>query len=189
MDLKKLKADYDKLVTRQLIISEGIMDLEEIQKDLNSNVSSAQFWGNLAVVMHAALIPLNVIVNAFEVKAATSIYQTLVKNVYAKFAASGSKTQGPSKAVLDILKKTVTDHLKSQGLKEYIPGVNILVGFAQDSIALYQVSMEVKNGSSEQDNLTRKMNNSIEKAKKELMKLGVERAYMHQQMGRISSVA
>lgn len=189
MDIKKLKADYDKLAHRQMLFSEGIRDLEAIQKELNSNRSSAEFWGNFAVAMNAALIPLNVILNAFEVKGATSIFQTLVKNTYTKFAASGSRTQGSTKVVLDVIKKNTIDHLKSQGLKEYIPGVNILVGFAQDSIALYQVATEVKNGSNEQANITMQMNKSIEKAKVELMKLGTQRALLHDRLLRINSIA
>jgi len=182
MNLDQLKARYDVLATRQLIVAEGIKDMEEIERTLFSDIGSAQAWGNLAVMMQASLIPLNVIINAFQVKKATSIYQSIVKELYSQFAASGARTSKPSKEIFKALGRVITDHLKSQSLTEYIPGVNILLGFAQDSIAFYNVAVEVGNNSTEQNSLKNSMRRQMEKAKKELLKLGTERAIIHERL-------
>ncbi|WP_373515639.1 hypothetical protein [Persicitalea sp.] len=189
MDLNQLKSRYDVLATRQLIVAEGIKDMEEIERTLFSDAASAQSWGNFAVVIQAALVPLNVIVNAFEVKKATSIYQSIVKTLYSQYAASGSRNSKPTKEIFKVLGGVITDHLKSQALTEYIPGVNILLGFAQDSIAFFNTAVEVSNNSKEQSILFTNMRLQMDKAKKEMLKLGTERAIIHDRLTQINRTA
>jgi len=60
----------------------------------------------------------------------------------------------------------------------YIPGVNILFGLAQDSIALIEQVQRVENGSKESKNLMDNIRRNIERMEEEIKKIGITRAYL-----------
>ncbi|MBU1820547.1 MAG: hypothetical protein KKG00_03410 [Bacteroidetes bacterium] len=189
MDPLQLKLQYDKLAYRQLIIAEGIKDLEAIQRDLQSDTGQSMFWGNVAVMAQIAIIPLNVIINAAEAKAAVTAYQIAVKSIYSQFGESGSRTSKGAKTIINVIREVAVSELKAQGLTYYIPGVNIVAGLAQDSFALWEVAAGVSENSNELRRLSHSMNKNIEKAKRELLKLGVDRSQIHDQMTYVNRIS
>ena len=120
------------------------------------------------------------IVNAFEVKPAASMYQALVqvfvRAAYEKTSASGTRLEGSAKPFLDAFKKATVEHLKKKGLTEYIPGVNIIVGLAEDSVAMFQVANKVTTGGAEMQRLAAQLERKLEATLRELNALGVQRA-------------
>jgi hypothetical protein len=171
---KNLVHQFDILMNKQLKISDSIKMMREIQVDLGKSMRTANAWGFTAVIANAALVPLNVIVNAFELKKANSLYQLAVRKVYDKFGKSGSRTDGASGEVLSMLKKAVIAELTIKGLTDYIPGVNIMVGLAEDSLALWDAVEAVDSGSQEMRQLAKNIEGKIASLNRELMKLGVQ---------------
>ena len=131
-----LQTKLNILASKQLAFEEGIQLLEQAQRENASAKNAATFWGNVAVYSNAIVIPLNIIVNAFELKKANGLlrilYQTTVKTVYEKYGASGTRAGGPTMAILKALKTAVTKELESRGLTDYVPGVAIIFGLAED---------------------------------------------------------
>ena len=82
MDLVR---QFEILGSKQLAIQEGMDLLRQIQQELVRNKTAADVWGFTAVMANLTIIPLNIIVNAFELKAANSAYQSLVKFLYLKY--------------------------------------------------------------------------------------------------------
>ncbi|WP_225000335.1 hypothetical protein [Cesiribacter sp. SM1] len=184
-----LVRQYEVLAKKQLALQEGIELMKQIQIDLNRQMMSANVWGLTAVAANATLIPLNVIINSFELKKANSIYQTLVRQVYDKFASSGTRAEGVAKTSLGILKKVVVEELTRNALKDYIPGVNILIGLAEDSLAFWQALQTVSSGSQEMKMIARNISLKIATANRELLQLGIQRAYIHDRMQEVSRIA
>jgi hypothetical protein len=163
---------------KQLAIQEGINLLQQNRAELVRNMGSAQAWGATAALANVALIPLNCIMNAFQVKSATSLYQHVVQELYKKFSASGSRTQGNTKVVLSSLKKVIVEELKRKGLTQYVPGVNILVGLSEDALAAFDVLHMTTRGNAEMRGLLVQIDRKIDQATKELLQIGIRRAEM-----------
>lgn len=161
---------------KQVAIQEGIELLLQVQLELKRAQSSANTWGSVAVLANLTLIPLNVIVNAFELKKANTLYQRLVQQLYGKFASSGTRLDGHSATALSLLKQVVIDELRSKALAEYIPGVNILIGLAEDSLAAAKAIQVVESGRSEILAHTMVLERKIANARRELIRLGIKMA-------------
>ena len=169
-------AQFQMLGRKQLAIQEGIDLLRNTQLDLSRARSAADAWGTVAVLANVTLIPLNVIVNAFELKGANSLYQSLVQQLYGKFAKSGTRLDGHAKAALSLLKTAIVDELKRKALTDYVPGVNILVGLAEDSLAAWQAIQLVDSGSREISARAADIERKIVAANQQLIQIGIKRA-------------
>ncbi len=166
---------FQRMSQRQMAVSSGLAALRDARNALKSDIQSARFWGNIAVFANAAMLPLNVMINAFEAKAAVTVYQTAVKELYGQLGKSGTRMEsGAIKTSLSIIKKATVEALKSKGLTNYVPGVNILVGFAEDSVALFQTASMVSDGSNEMRQIMRTMEAKIAEAEQTFIKIGIE---------------
>ena len=165
---------------KHIALKEGIRMLEETRIELVGSQDSMQFWGRTAIISNTILIPLNVIVNSLELKQANTLlkalYQELAKVIYEKFAGSGTRVDGKMKSILANLKKAIVEELKRKGLREYIPGANIILGLAEDSVALYQSMDMVNKGAGEASHQNFMIDKQVTRMKRELLKLGIERA-------------
>ena len=171
-----LVSQFQMLGRKQLAIQDGIDLLRNIQVDLSHARSAADAWGTIAIMANVTLIPLNVIVNAFELKGANSLYQTLVRQLYGKFARSGTRLDGHAKAALSSLKQAIVDELKRKALTDYVPGVNILVGLAEDSLAAWQAIQLVDSGTREISARAADIERKVVAARHQLIQLGIKRA-------------
>src|SRR3954454_16434092 len=79
-----LMQKFEALGRKQLALQEGIQLLQDAQFDLRKARGAADAWGITAVMANVTLVPLNCIVNAFELKAANSAYQAMVHALYKK---------------------------------------------------------------------------------------------------------
>lgn len=184
-----LVTQFHMLGKKQLAIQEGIDLLRQIQMELSRTKSSADAWGMVAVMANVTLIPLNIIVNAFELKAANSLYQMLVHQLYGKVAKSGTRLDGHAKTALSMLKQAITEELKRKALTNYIPGVNILVGLAEDSMAAWQTIQLVGAGKQDIAAQAAAIERKISLANHQLIQLGINRADIHDNLLRIRHTA
>lgn len=180
---------FEVLGRKQLAVQEGIDLLRQAQLELARTRSSADAWGQVAILSNVVLIPLNCIVNAFELKAANSAYQLLVRAMYDKVAKSGTRLDRNAKSALALLKQAIVDQLKRKALTDYVPGVNILVGLAEDSLALWQSMATVDTGMREIHAISAQVDMKISAAVRELMRLGNQRAQVLARMDVISRTA
>lgn len=180
---------YQALQGKQLAVSEGVQLLRQTRHELQQARSAGKAWGLTAVLANAALIPLNCIVNAFELKAANTAYQILVRALYDKLARSGTRLDGPTKNALSMLKRAIVEELKRKAMTEFVPGVNILVGMAEDGIALMQVAMVADASSREAAALTATIDRQLDNAIRKLEQLGIERAMLLMRVERMSRTA
>lgn len=182
-----LYAQFELLGRKQLILQEGIDMLKQTQLDFKKNKESANSWGFISVMSNVVLVPLNCIVNAFELGSANTIYQIAVKSLYDKFARSGTRVEsGLVKESVSLLKKAAIETLKKQGLTTYIPGVNILAGFAEDSIAAWQVINTVEKGNRELDNMSVQIERNIAKSIDYLTEIGIQRNEILEKMDKVN---
>jgi hypothetical protein len=173
---------FEALGRRQLALDEGIRMLQQIRLELSRDGAAAEAWGLTAVLANVTLIPLNVIVNAFELGAAKSVYEVVVREVYGKLARSGTRSDGKVKIALAELKKALVEVLKKKGATAYVPGVNILVGLAEDSWAAWQSITLVEGGRGERQQLAHRLQRQIDATQRELTQLGIVRAQLLAQM-------
>ena len=172
---QNLAVTFQKLSQKQLAVSSGVAAMREARVALQQDMAAGRFWGNVAVFANAALLPLNVLINAFEMKAAVSLYQAVVKELYGQFARSGTRIEGgKAKTGLSLLKKAANEALKAQGLGKWLPGVNIIVGFAEDSIALFETASMVQEGSAEMRGLLRRLDAKLGEANRAYLDIGIE---------------
>lgn len=171
--------DMAKVAQKQRILMEGIELLGKIQIELGQARASADAWGMVAVVSNATLIPLNAIINAFELGAAKSAYQILVRELYGKFAKSGTRLDGHGKTALSLAKQAIVGELKRKALTAYVPGVNILVGLAEDSLATWQAAKLVDTGSREMAARVMALDRQIVQSRMQLQRLGIQLAEMY----------
>jgi hypothetical protein len=161
---------------KQLAVGEGLALLRDIRRELLAHSRSAEAWGSTAVLSNLVLIPLNVIVNSFELGAVNSLYQRVVREVYDRFSASGTRTDGHLATALSILKTSIQQALTAKGLTQHVPGANILVGLAEDSLATWQALDQVQSGRSEMLSRLRHLDHQILRAEQQLVQLGIQRA-------------
>ena len=183
MDLVR---QFEVLGRKQLAMEEGLELLRQLQQELAQTKASAEAWGMVAMLSNLTLIPLNCIVNAFELKAANSVYQLLARTLYDKFSRSGTRLDGSAKHILALLKKAVTEELKRKSLTHFVPGVNILVGLAEDSLAAVQVVQSVESGGREMTVISTDLDHRISATRAHLTQLGIQRAEV---MGRLQPIA
>jgi hypothetical protein len=169
-------AQLQLLGRKQLAIQEGIDLLRGLQIDLSDTRSSADAWGATAVLANFTLIPLNVVINAFELKGAGSLYQRLVLHVYQNCAQSGTRLDGIEKVILSSLKKAIVDELRRKSLSDFVPGVNILIGLVEDSRAAWRSVKLVESGRHEISSRAADINRRIDVANRQLVQLGIKRA-------------
>ena len=74
-------------------------------------------------------------------------------------------------------------------MTDFIPGVNILVGVAEDSLAAWQAANLVSSGSREMEMLAGNLDRQIAAANRQLMLLGMKRAEILTRLGTISRTA
>lgn len=171
-----LAHQFEMFGRKQLAIQEGIDLLRNLQFDLSRTRSAADVWGTVAVLANVTIIPLNIIVNAFELKAANSLYQILVRELYGKYAKSGTRLDGHAKVVLLAVKQAIVAELKRKALTDYVPGVNIVVGLAEDSLAALQAIQLVESGSREMSARASDIERKIIAANGQLIQIGIKRA-------------
>lgn len=185
-----LELKYRTLIAREHAAKEALELLDQIEKDLEDSSGRARLWGQLAIFCHAMLVPLNCIVNAFQLGKARTAYQIAVRLIYDQFAKSGKQTESKAaKAILESFREAITAELKRRGLADQVPGVNILVGFALDAIALLEVADKYQKGSAEVSGQLQSLRNQMRAARSVLGKLGVERGHLLEaaaQRGRIA---
>jgi len=181
---------FDQLGKRQIILQEGIELMKKVQLDFKQEKANASAWGFTAVMANVVLVPLNCIVNAFELKTANDIYKTLVKEAYSKFSKSGSRIKNDNvKTSLSILKKVATDTLKTKGMTAYVPGVNILVGLAEDSVAAWEAISLVSEGEKDLKNVAGMIERNITRTTNQLMDLGKLRSDIHDSIEQMERTA
>jgi len=152
----------------------GVQDLEKVRQELNVNVDAANAWGVTAVMANLVILPLNIVVNALEAPKAKTIAQRAAAWAYSKYGKSGTRTSGDPKEASDLVgqfRDVINAELKKEKLVEYIPGVNIIVGAIQDSIAAWQTVDMVNSGSAELKKLQQSVQSNIAKMKKSLQDL------------------
>lgn len=155
--------------------SEGIQNLERVQQELNSNVSSATAWGLTAVMANLTLVPLNAVVNSLPAPKSKTLVQSLATWLYGQYGKSGTRIDdAAAKKTSDAVGKVrdiITMELKSAKLVEYIPGVNIIAGAIQDSLAAWKTTEMFDAGQKEMKRLQQNMQGSIAKMKQTLKDL------------------
>ena len=161
------------LSQKQAGIQQGLNMLEEVRKELKASSAGMEAWGLVSVLANLILIPLNVIVNACELKVANSIYQTVTRIVYNKYASSGSRIDGEVGDLIGVLKDSIVDELKRKSKADLIPVANILLGLVQDSVATWQSVQELEGGRADVRSLTAGLEDQIRKMTDQLLKLGV----------------
>jgi hypothetical protein len=119
----------------------------------------------------------------------TSLYRKAVRALYSQFGASGSNTSGTVKSVLSTLKKLLIGELKKKALLDYVPVVNIVVGLAEDSIALFQIMSKVNKGTAEMTMAMRRLNTQVSRAQSEIRRLDIRRADLIEAAQKIAKVA
>lgn len=181
---------FSKLSQKQKAIADGLSVMRDARAQLKQDIASGQSWGTLAVLANAAMLPLNIIINAFDAKVAVSIYQVVVKELYAKLAKSGTRIDNrAAKESLGLIKKAVVEELKRKGLVRHIPGVNIIVGMAEDSFAFMEVASAVTQGNREMSQMLRQLDMKIEAAMREFVNMGVEMDRLLKEMETIRRTA
>ncbi|MGN3975559.1 hypothetical protein [Tsuneonella sp. SYSU-LHT278] len=190
MDLAKYD---DKLRRRQMAYSEGLHLMKLTREELVKTIAGANGWGLTAVLSNAALVPLNIIVNAFAPASPATWIQAVAKFVYDKKAKSGTRGQSSeAKMAIDVAGKIgefAAEQVKNKGLKHMVPGVKILAGLAQDSIALIDVANLVGSGQREMTMQLRAIDRKMADAIQTIQTIGIERALVHDEMDRIRRTA
>jgi hypothetical protein len=170
-----LTDQFRRLGRRQAAVKDGIDILREARAQLANDATAANWWSSIDLFANAALLPLNIIINAFEAKAALTIYQKVVEEFYKQFSQSGGRIDDALiKEGLGSLKRAVVDHLRQKGLTKYVPGVNILVGVAEDATALFESARRHADGSNEMRTLMRQLDAKYAAAYSEFLKIGIE---------------
>lgn len=174
--MKNLAQQFAILGQKQLAVHEGLVLLREAQADLARSSAMANVWGAVGVFANITLIPLNIIVNAYDLKGVNGLYQTLVRALYEEYAKSGTRGDGRIMMVLAALKKAIIQELTRQAKTDLIPGVNILIGLAEDALTAWQTVQMTQAGGSERLALARAIEQKIMLANRQLMQMGIERA-------------
>ena len=175
---------FQMLMRKQLAIKEGIEMLGQIKTELIGIEAAGHAWGVLAVTCRAAMIPLNVIVNAGQLGTAKRLLGVLGEQVakvaYQKYAASGTglggslkSWEGVAKLSLSTLKAGVVAELKQKGLMHYVPGANILIGLSEDSLALAFAMQAMNDGSAEFRMAAQKQQGQLARMERELVSLEI----------------
>jgi len=172
------------LGSKQLILKEGVELLNQNKLELQRTTSSANLWGIVAIMANVTIIPLNIIVNTFELKAANSLYQLLVHTLYSQYGKSGARIDGVGKGILSALKKVINEELKKKALTEFVPGVNIMVGFVEDSLAAWQIVQKFSDGSQEIMGISRDLERKITILNDQIEQIGIRRAELLDQARR-----
>lgn len=159
-----LYQQFELLSHKQLAIEEGVALLRQARADLQLSKASADRWGAMAISANVLLVPLNCIISAFELKGCKNLYEMLVRELYKRSSQSGTRLSGTAKPLLAALKQGIIQELKRKALAEYVPGVNILVGLAEDSIAVWQTQQMVTQSESEMARLTLDLDRKISAA-------------------------
>ena len=187
--MSNLAQQFSILGHKQLAILEGVDLLRQAQIDLSRAQASANTWGTIAVMANVTLIPLNCIVNGLELKAANTAYQVVVRQLYDKVSKSGTRAEGHAKTGLSLLKQAIVQELKRKAMKDMIPGVNILVGLAEDSLAAWQAIQQVEAGNREINTQAIRLQAAISAAALQLLQIGTKRAEMLARMQLIARTA
>jgi hypothetical protein len=184
-----LYQQFELLGRKQLAIEEGITLLRQARADLQLSKASADRWGAIAISANVLLVPLNCIISAFELKGCKNLYEMLVRELYKRYSQSGTRLSGTAKPLLAALKQGIIQELKRKALTEYVPGVNILVGLAEDSIAVWQTQQMVTQGESEMARLTLDLDRKISAALWQLQDIGRRSAAIIDRMEQLSRTA
>lgn len=166
---------FDVLGRKQFIMQEGISMLRETQLELARARASADLWGLIGVTANAVLVPLNVIVNSCQLGSAKTAYQMLVRQMYGQFGKSGTRIEnGRAKKGLSLVKRAIVEELGRKGLSHMIPGVNIIVGLAEDSLALWETARTVESGRNEMNARAMQLERQISAIQRQLTRIGIE---------------
>jgi hypothetical protein len=177
-----LMHQFQHLGRQQIGLQDAISMLHRIRAELHRDLAHADAWAVVGVMSNVTLIPLNAIINAFELGAAKSLYETAAREFYNKAAKSGTRSEGHLKTVLSSLKSALVEVLKKKGATQFVPGVNILVGLAEDSLATWQAIERREGGLAEGRQLAIRLDRQISTAIQELQRLGMQRAELLSRM-------
>ena len=78
---------------------------------------------------------------------------------------------------------------EAKGMTDYVPGVNIIVGLAEDSLALWKAVQMVSSGNQETKAIARQLNHKINALNRELINIGITRAQLYDRMKELSRTA
>lgn len=162
------------LEKRQFAMKEHISVLHQIRKDFESSASWSRFFGMSAVILNATLIPLNAIINAFNIKAAKGLYQKIVYYLYDEFGKSGTQNESYVTNLFAMAKSIIVSYLSKERLTDYIPGVNIILGFVEDTITLFKTVSDYNEGMQELQLIRQNLDRNLHRAIQELTNIGIK---------------
>jgi hypothetical protein len=194
-----------RLARKQTAFAEGLAMLGDARRELAEARSSANAWATASVMSQVVLIPLNILVNAFQLKAAKTTYDVVVR-VLVKFlqkakegielaaAAQEGGLRGLRREKLkqDILaefKNELTKELRAKGLAAHIPGANVLLGLAEDTYALIDSLLTIDAGTREMQEQMARIDRKISDAQREIQKFGIQRAQVRERLDELDRTA
>ncbi|MDE2083025.1 MAG: hypothetical protein KGI90_16890 [Burkholderiales bacterium] len=171
---------FTMLGRQQLSLQEGIQLLGQIQRELGSHATAARAWGSVALMAQASLVPLNIIVNSLPLSPAKTAFD-LFTHVLRACTTGDAAWRGDGRGAtvpwaFEAAKRAIEHELKKKGAADLVPGAGILLGLAEDSMALVESAQAVSEGSSEMRRLARQMQQRIDAMRRKLTALGTERA-------------
>jgi hypothetical protein len=174
---------FAQLGRQQLSMQEGIEMLQQIQRELGQDTAAADAWGFVAVMAQACAVPANIIVNSLPgspAKKALDVFNHALRLYATSSAAQRRDWKGAGLPwAFEAVKQAVQHEMTKAGAKDLVPGVSILLGLAEDGLALIEAGQMVSDGSAEMRGLARRMQQRIADAQRRLMALGLERARAH----------
>lgn len=167
--------------TKAIAFSEGLAMLEDTHAELVRTAGQARLMGIGVVMARACMVPANVVINAGELKKASSMLQHVTQALAVELHARFGKGRGPfDNSALDrlwgIARKAAIDGLKAGGQADLIPVVNIFAGLAEDAMALMR-AMNMRDATDRE--LTGALSHvelQLQLAKRALSALGIARA-------------
>jgi hypothetical protein len=181
--------EFNKLGNDQLLANDALDLLVQTQLEFNRARAGADFWALVAILSNAVLIPMNAIINTFKLKGAKTLYRRLVLALYSEFAQSGSRTSGTTASALSMLKNAVVEEMRLQRMEDYIPVVNILIGVAEDSLALWQTIKLIEADSGGNSARAARLENEIAAWKEEIRRIGIRKAEILNQLQNLEHTA
>lgn len=166
---------FQKIGNKQLVFQQAVEFLEEVESELRLHQAGAKFFADVEFWLSvAALIP-NLIINASSGGAAKSLKQLTIKMTYEAVAIFNSPFGQQPKFMLHALQKKFAAELTHKKMGDYIPVVNILLGFVEDVLAILEASQRKLNVDKESSMQLWQIQSNISSAKRELVQLGIRR--------------
>ena len=140
--------------------------------EFERNQAAANVFGNIALAAQATILPLNIIINAFPgAGKANSIYEKFARVLYERFGASGTRVEGTTADILGELKRVLEAELTRKKMLDYVPGVKIFTGLAEDGMALMQTVEMMERETTGMRELGNRLQRDIQKYRLDLARL------------------